>query len=109
MLGIRHRLEVLVEEGAEDRLFVGEVVVDVPLRQPRILGDVAHARRAVAAVREELEGRRQDLFATSFRPFFLVHGFSFVFSTLPYGVRGSASRNTNRFGTLYFAMRTARY
>src|SRR5205085_5020279 len=69
----RHRAEVGVEQLAEDRLLVVEVVIDVPLRYARVLGDVAHARCAVPTVREELQRRIEDLPAASFGALFLVH------------------------------------
>src|ERR1043166_5549190 len=45
----------LLEERAEDGLFVGEVVVDVAGRHARGLGDLLHARGPVALMREEVE------------------------------------------------------
>ena len=70
---LRHGLKVAVDERLKHRLLVGEVVVDVPLRDPSLLGDVLDARRAVAMVREEFQRRTQDLIATPFRFFNLLH------------------------------------
>jgi len=39
-VGLRHRVEVAVDQRAEDRFLVREVVIDVALGESRLLGDV---------------------------------------------------------------------
>src|ERR1019366_5890905 len=72
-LRIGHGSEILVEQLAEDRLFVVEAMVDVPLRHTRIFGYVTHARGAIAAMRKQLERCLEDLGAAALGALFLVH------------------------------------
>jgi hypothetical protein len=70
---LRDRLELL-EQRLEDRFLVLEVVVDRAGRDSRLAGDVAHARRPVAAMREQLEGGVEDGGAAALGTFDLKHG-----------------------------------
>src|SRR5205823_6219367 len=108
------RLKIAIEQRAKDRFFVGKVVIDVPFRQFGFFRDVIDARGPVATMRKQLQRGIENLFAAALRVFPLIHDAaptsarSFTFSTFPYADRGSASRKTNCFGSLYLAMRCAR-
>src|SRR3982750_2082325 len=89
-------------------------MVDVPLRQSRIGGDVLHAGRSVAVMRKELQRAFEDQLARLFGAFLLRRFFqascfrNSSFRTLPYGVRGSASTKMNLRGILYRERRVLR-
>jgi len=87
--------------------------------------DVAHAGGAISPVREEIERRLENLAPAALGTFFLNHDSclaaprsarasrwrarSSSFTTLPYGVRGSLSTNSNDFGTLNLESTPSRY
>src|SRR5262249_32049844 len=63
----------LVEEGAEDRLLVREVMVDVPGGDFRRVGDVADGGGAIAAVGEQIQRGVEYMPPASLRPFLSLH------------------------------------
>src|SRR5450759_1872634 len=67
------RLPVLAEDRLEDRLLVGEVVVDVPRGDAGRLGDLADARAAVALAREQLQRRLENGRPALLRSLVLLH------------------------------------
>jgi hypothetical protein len=74
VVGAGDGLPVLVEERAEQGLLVGVVVVDAARGDSRGLGDVAHARRPVALMREERERRALDRAPRPAGSLVLLHG-----------------------------------
>jgi hypothetical protein len=75
-------LPQLVEQGVEDGFLVREVVVEVSGGDAGPLGDVAHARGAVAVAREKLQSNVEHLPPASFRLLFPLHGAAKANSTL---------------------------
>ena len=58
-------VDLPVNEGFENRILAGEVVVDVSDAHPELRGDLTQSRRVKAALSERPLGRLDDLIATA--------------------------------------------
>src|SRR5581483_2275213 len=88
----RRLSEVLIEQGAEDRLRVGKVMIDVPHRQSPRLGHVRQRTRSLSVSVKEFQRGIENLRATPLRSFFLRHGWNFILNGPPFG--GFSSHGT---------------